>query len=64
MSSHLAGEYTYKLARQSRLRMSCSLSSEGGVVVSLGSDHKLSKYIHAGMALECGLPTGVIVKFK
>lgn len=64
MSSHVAGEYTYKLPNQARLRMTCTLSSQGGVVASIGSDHKLNEHTRIGMTMECGLPSGVIVKFR
>lgn len=63
-SSHIAGEYSYKLANQGKLRVSCSLSSEGGVVASIGSDHKMTEHTRIGMTMECGLPLGVIVKFR
>ncbi|KAI8646159.1 hypothetical protein BD408DRAFT_337490 [Parasitella parasitica] len=64
MSSHIAGEHTFKLPNQARLRTSCTLSSEGGVVVSIGSDHKMTEHVRVGMSMECGLPLGVIVKFR
>ncbi|RCI06439.1 hypothetical protein CU098_002663, partial [Rhizopus stolonifer] len=64
MSSHLAGEYAYKLPNQARLRLSCTLSSQGGIMASIGSDHKLSQHTRAGMSMECGLPSGVIIKFR
>lgn len=64
MSSHIAGEYSYKLANQVRLSMTCSLSSEGGINVSIGSDHKVAEHTRIGMTMECGLPLGVIVKFR
>lgn len=64
MSSHIAGEYTYKLPNQARLRMSCTLSAEGGIVVSVGSSHKMTEHVRIGMSMECGLPLGVIVKFR
>lgn len=64
MASHIAGEYSYKLPHQARLRISCSLSSQGGITTTIGSDHKISQYIRAGMSLECGLATGVVVKFR
>ncbi|KAI9473679.1 MAG: hypothetical protein EXX96DRAFT_578912 [Benjaminiella poitrasii] len=62
MSSHIAGEYTYKLPHQARLRLSCTLSSQGGIMASIGSDHKVSQHIRAGMSMECG--SGIIVKFR
>ncbi|KAI8390212.1 hypothetical protein BD560DRAFT_380258 [Blakeslea trispora] len=64
MASHIAGEYSYKLPNQARLRLSCSLSSQGGITTSIGSDHKLSQHTRVGMSMECGLPSGVIVKFR
>ena len=64
MSSHIAGEYKYKLANQARLSTSLSLSSNGGVVGSIGSDHKVTEHTRIGMTMECGLPLGVIVKFR
>lgn len=44
--------------------MSCSLSSEGGINASIGSDHKIAEHTRIGMTMECGLPLGVIVKFR
>ncbi|GAA5809714.1 hypothetical protein MFLAVUS_003127 [Mucor flavus] len=64
MSSHIAAEYSYKLANQARLRLSSSLSSEGGINASIGSDHKITEHTRIGMTMECGLPLGVIVKFR
>lgn len=63
MSSHIAGEYTYKLPNQARLSLTCSLS-DGGINASIGSDHKVAEHTRIGMTMECGLPLGVIVKFK
>ncbi|GAA5803597.1 hypothetical protein EDC94DRAFT_610938 [Helicostylum pulchrum] len=64
ISSHIAAEYSYKLANQARLRLSTSLSSEGGINASIGSDHKITEHTRIGMTMECGLPLGVIVKFR
>ncbi|KAI8974740.1 hypothetical protein BDB01DRAFT_853779 [Pilobolus umbonatus] len=64
VSSHLAGEYTYKLPNQANLSTSCSLSSAGGIVVSVGSQHKIAEHTRLGMSMECGVPLGVVVKFR
>ncbi|KAI8890072.1 DnaJ-domain-containing protein [Backusella circina FSU 941] len=63
-ASHLAGEYGYKLPNQARLRISGTLSSGGGIMGSVGSEHKISQYIRVGMSLECGVPMGIVVKFR
>ncbi|ORX51344.1 DnaJ-domain-containing protein [Hesseltinella vesiculosa] len=64
VASHLAADYTHKVDRQTRVRVAGSLSTMGGVTASVGSDHKLSTFIRLGMSMECGVPTGVTVKFK
>lgn len=33
-------------------------------MASIGSDHRLTKHSRFGMAMECGVPSGVVVKFK
>ncbi|KAJ8651470.1 hypothetical protein O0I10_012969 [Lichtheimia ornata] len=64
LSSHIACEYTRKLPNQVQLRLSGALSTAGGITASIGSDHKVSKHTRFGMSLECGLPSGVQVKFR
>ncbi|KAG0744655.1 hypothetical protein G6F57_009539 [Rhizopus arrhizus] len=64
MDSHIAGEYRYKLPHQGSLQLTCLLSTQGGVAVTVGSDHKLTTHSRIGLTLECGLAAGVIVKFK
>ncbi|CAO3623679.1 unnamed protein product [Cunninghamella blakesleeana] len=64
ITSHLAADYTHKLDRHVRLRVSGSVSTVGGVTASIGSEHKVSTHIKFGMAMECGSPAGVTVKFK
>ncbi|KAL0093828.1 hypothetical protein F4703DRAFT_1831829 [Phycomyces blakesleeanus] len=63
-ASHLAGDYTHKLPNHMVLRLSSSLSSSAGIAVSIGSDHKVSEHIRFGMVLECGLASGVMIKFR
>ncbi|KAI8393501.1 uncharacterized protein BYT42DRAFT_619449 [Radiomyces spectabilis] len=64
ISSHIAADYTHKMMNQMQLRVSGSLSTVGGIVASLGSDHKLSEHTRFGMSMECGLASGVVVKFR
>ncbi|PHZ09606.1 DnaJ-domain-containing protein [Rhizopus microsporus ATCC 52813] len=64
MASHIAGEYSYKLPHQGKLQVSCTLSTQGGISASVGSDHKVTKHARIGFTLECGLALGVIVKFR
>jgi DnaJ family protein C protein 11 len=33
-------------------------------MASVGSEHKISQYIRVGMSLECGVPMGIVVKFR
>ncbi|KAI7847477.1 hypothetical protein BDC45DRAFT_451794 [Circinella umbellata] len=64
ISSHIAVEYTHKLPRNAQLRLSGVVSSTGGLSASIGSDHKVSEHTRIGMSLECGVPSGVMVKFR
>ncbi|KAI8139496.1 hypothetical protein BJV82DRAFT_693841 [Fennellomyces sp. T-0311] len=64
IASHIAVEYTRKLPHQAQLRLSGVISTAGGLTASVGSDHKVSEHTRIGMSLECGIPSGVLVKFR
>ncbi|KAH8554416.1 hypothetical protein BGW37DRAFT_421450 [Umbelopsis sp. PMI_123] len=64
IASHLALDYTYRMVDTTRIRVGGSVSTVGGIMASIGSDHRLTKHSRFGMAMECGVPTGVVVKFK
>ncbi|KAI9313222.1 hypothetical protein BX666DRAFT_1864679 [Dichotomocladium elegans] len=64
VSSHLAIEYTRKMFERVQLRLSGVVSLTGGLTASVGSDHKITKHTRFGMSLECGVPSGVQVKFR
>lgn len=64
MASHLALDYTYRMVDSTRIRVGGSLSTVGGIMASIGSDHRLTKHARFGMAMECGVPSGVVAKFK
>ncbi|KAI9268335.1 hypothetical protein BDA99DRAFT_435537 [Phascolomyces articulosus] len=64
IASHIAVEYTRKLPHNAQLRLSGLVSTTGGLSASVGSDHKVSEHTRIGMSLECGVPSGVLVKFR
>ncbi|KAI9496675.1 hypothetical protein BDB00DRAFT_808296 [Zychaea mexicana] len=64
IASHIAVEYTRKLPHNAQLRLSGVISTAGGLSASVGSDHKVSEHTRIGMSLECGIPSGVLVKFR
>ncbi|KAI9284047.1 hypothetical protein BC943DRAFT_91242 [Umbelopsis sp. AD052] len=64
VASHLALDYTYRMVDSTRIRVGGSLSTVGGIMASIGSDHRLTKHSRFGMAMECGVPSGVVAKFK
>lgn len=64
IASHIAVEYTRKMPRQIQLRLSGVISTAGGVTASVGGDQKVTEHTRVGMSLECGVPSGVHVKFR
>ncbi|RUS29025.1 hypothetical protein BC938DRAFT_481156 [Jimgerdemannia flammicorona] len=63
IASHISAEYDYKLIDSTRIRVSGSVST-GGLSASLGSEHRITQYSWFGMTMECGVPSGVSLKFK
>ncbi|GAB5588185.1 hypothetical protein Unana1_03085 [Umbelopsis nana] len=44
VASHLAVDYTYRMVDSTRVRVGGSLSTIGGLMASIGSDHRLTKH--------------------
>ncbi|RUS23257.1 hypothetical protein BC937DRAFT_89727 [Endogone sp. FLAS-F59071] len=64
LTSYISFEYNYRLIDSTRIRLASSISTAGGLSLSLGSEHRVTEHSRLGVAMECGVPSGVTLKFR